>query len=133
MPRQVQIIISRELFDNEKSEFTLITNDAGSKETGGNSNRLRSRSHDASHDLAERIMKVLQVMRKPHCVMPFMIKGDDHIIIQFRSQQKHLGDTIHALQGMGIGIVSGTRIDVSSSFHEESICNAEFVFCSMYS
>ena len=112
MPRQVQILISYELFDHTNQDFQSVEQKSEHQKNNKKKNGSTTKKHviDA---LASRIMSVLEVMRKPHCVMPFMLKGDDHIWIQFRSQQKHLGDTIHALQGMGIGILPGTRIDIN--------------------
>jgi uncharacterized hydrophobic protein (TIGR00271 family) len=112
MPRQVQILISYELFDHANQDFQPVEQKSEHQKNNKKKNGSTTKKYviDA---LASRIMSVLEVMRKPHCVMPFMLKGDDHIWIQFRSQQKHLGDTIHALQGMGIGILPGTRIDIN--------------------
>ena len=110
MPRQVQILISNDLFDPTNTDFLPTTSSA----TKTNSKKSTTKpKQEAIEDLSKRIMLTLEVMRKPHCVMPFMLKGDDHVWIQFRSQQKHLGDTILALKGLGVGVLPGTRIDIN--------------------
>lgn len=107
MPRQVQVLLSRELFDRSNTSYDQV------KPATTNKSNFSTEKKDKVDALAERILQVLEEMRKTHCIMPFMVKGEKHIIIQFNSQQKHLGDTIKSLQGMGIGVLPGTQIDIN--------------------
>jgi uncharacterized hydrophobic protein (TIGR00271 family) len=113
MPRQVQILLSRELFDRTSTKYDSVAIKAGKTNSSHHTTERITQNTDKVDALAVRILQVLEELRNPHCIMPFVIKGEKHIIIQFNSQQKHLGDTIKALQGMGVGIIPGTQIDIN--------------------
>ena len=109
MPRQVTIILSAEHYDHTSREFKILSEETSPP----NSRQQRSKSRvEELNNLADRIMQVLEIMRKDHVILPCMMRGEKHIMIQFRSAQKHLGDTIHSLQGIGVGVLKGTRIDI---------------------
>ena len=70
-------------------------------------------SSDSVEVLVELTMDLLHNLRGEFCIMPLVVKGESHILIQFRSQQKHLEGTVLALQAIGVGVDDGTRIDIN--------------------
>tara|TARA_A100001015_G_scaffold240617_1_gene274418 strand:- start:647 stop:1942 length:1296 start_codon:yes stop_codon:yes gene_type:complete len=97
--RQVQVLLQRRARGSTRGDDADSTAAKDSE----------TLEYDAQ-ELAMQIMAVLQ--SRTHCLMPVLIGGTSHIVLQFRSGQKHLEATLRCLHDLGVGVFAGTRIDI---------------------
>lgn len=112
--RQVQVTIRRGVYrkcsvdklGNQDNDASIL---GSSIDTGG----PQTREDRTDEIMVRHAMHLLTNIRGNFTIMPLLLRADSHSVVQFRSQQKHLEETIMALQGIGIGIDERSRIDIN--------------------